>query len=60
MFTIFEAMGFSPLYSSSNLAESDEKRKECSKAHKLLEDMIASNRTPSEFITKASFENAAI
>lgn len=59
MFTLFESMGFSPLGSSSNLAESVEKYIECNEAHKILEDMIANNRTPSEYITKASFENAA-
>ena len=56
MFTLFEAMGLSPLYSSSTLA--DNKEGECLDAHTILEDIIAKKRIPSEFITKASFENA--
>jgi len=47
MFTIFEAMGLSPLHSSSTLA--DDKAKECSHAHEILEDMIANGRTASHY-----------
>jgi dihydroxy-acid dehydratase len=57
MFTIFEAMGLSPLHSSSTLA--DNKSAECYSAHEILEEMVAAGRRPSDFISKASFENAA-
>ena len=56
MFTIFEAMGLSPLYSSSTLA--DDKAGECHDAHILLEHMIKHGRTFRDFVSKESFENA--
>lgn len=57
MFTSLESMGLSPLYSSSTLA--DDKADECHYTYKILEDMIANGRTPSGFVSKTSFENAA-
>lgn len=57
MFTLFEAMGLSPLHSSSIMAE--DKAEETANAYKVLEDMIKSDRKPSDFIDKRSFENAA-
>lgn len=57
MFTLFEAMGLSPLHSSSIMAE--DKAEETANAYKVLEDMIKADRKPSDFIDKRSFENAA-
>lgn len=57
MFTIFEAMGLSPLYASSKLA--DEKiAGDIGNIGGLMQDIVLSHRTPSTYITKASFENA--
>jgi dihydroxy-acid dehydratase len=56
MFTIFEAMGISPLYSSSTMAVN--KKEECLKAYKLIRELVKEGRTPSKILSKESFENA--
>lgn len=58
MFTIFEAMGLTPLYGSSTMAEDKIKTGERAAVAKITEDIILEHRTPSKYITKASFENA--
>jgi len=56
MFTLFEAMGLTPLGSSSTMAT--EKRRECLSAYKTLENVLHKNLTPSKILSKESFENA--
>lgn len=58
MFTIFEAMGLTPLYGSSTMAEDKVKTGEIIDTATLTEDIITNHRTPSKYITKWSFENA--
>ncbi len=58
MFTIFEAMGLTPLYGSSTMAEDKVSHGEKIDTAKLTEDIIVHHRTPSKYITKGSFENA--
>jgi len=56
MFTIFEAMGLTPLYSSSRMAV--DKESECREAYKVFENLNKLGLTPRKIVSKESFENA--
>lgn len=56
MFTILEAMGLSPLYSSSTMTV--DKVAEAAAAHYVIREIMKHDRVPSQYITRASFENA--
>lgn len=56
MFTIFEAMGLTPLNSSSTMAIN--KETECRNAYSIIENLYKKGFTPYNIVTKASFENA--
>ncbi len=52
MFTIFEAVGLTPLYGSSTMAEDKVKTGEIIDTATLTEDIFLHHRTPSKYITK--------
>ncbi|KAF2263023.1 dihydroxy-acid dehydratase-like protein [Lojkania enalia] len=60
MSTSIEAMGFSLPGSSTTLADSPEKMRECAKAAAAIRVCMEQNITPRKLLTKASFENALV
>ena len=58
MASAIEAMGMSLPFSSSNPAESEEKKNECSEVGKAIKVLLEKNIKPSDIITKKSLENA--
>ncbi|MFB6161487.1 MAG: dihydroxy-acid dehydratase, partial [Haloferacaceae archaeon] len=58
MASISEAIGFAPLGSASPLAEDEERYEEARRAGELAVDVVEAGRSPSDFLTKESFENA--
>ena len=53
-----EALGMSLPYSSSNLATSDAKRRECVRAGEQLRSLLEKGLLPRDIMTKKAFENA--
>jgi dihydroxy-acid dehydratase len=60
MSTAIEAMGLTLPGSSSTLAESLTKMRECEKAAEAIKICIEKNIRPRDLITKESFENALV
>ncbi|TVY78573.1 putative dihydroxy-acid dehydratase [Lachnellula suecica] len=60
MSTAIEAMGMSLPGSSSNLAESPAKMRECAKAAEAIKICMEKNIRPRDLMTKESFENALV
>ena len=58
MASISEALGLAPLGSASPLAESEERLDTARRAGELVLDAVENDRTPSDILSKASFENA--
>jgi dihydroxy-acid dehydratase len=58
MASISEALGFAPLGSASPPAEDDERYEEAAEAGELAVEAIEARRRPSDFLSKAAFENA--
>jgi dihydroxy-acid dehydratase len=58
MSSAFEAMGMSPIYSSTMAAEDAEKAENTELAGKLLVEAIRNNLLPRDIITRQSIENA--
>lgn len=58
MASISEALGLAPLGSASAPAESDERYEIARRAGELALDVVHNDRTPSDILSKASFENA--
>ncbi|MEF8783813.1 MAG: dihydroxy-acid dehydratase [Haloarculaceae archaeon] len=58
MASIAEALGFSPLGAASAPAESQQRYADAERAGRLAVEVVAEGRSPSDFLTKASFENA--
>jgi dihydroxy-acid dehydratase len=58
MSSAFEAMGMSPIYSSTMAAEDAEKAENTELAGKLLVEAIRNNLLPRDIITRESIENA--
>jgi dihydroxy-acid dehydratase len=58
MASISEALGFSPLGSASPPAEDEERYEVAAEAGELAVEAIEARRRPSDFLSKASFENA--
>lgn len=58
MSSAFEAMGMSPIYSSTMAAEDPEKAENTAYAGKLLVEAIRNNLRPRDIITRQSIENA--
>ena len=58
MASISEALGLAPLGSAGAPAEHDERYEVAERAGELVLDCIAADRTPSDVLSKASFENA--
>ena len=58
MSSIAEALGFSPLGAASAPAESEGRYEEAARAGRLALDVVEQRRTPSEFLSRESFENA--
>jgi dihydroxy-acid dehydratase len=58
MASISEALGFSPLGSASPPAEDEARYAEAERAGNLAIEAVESGRKPSDFLSKASFENA--
>ena len=58
MASAIEAMGMTLPYSSSNPAESKEKKKECQLIGKAIDHLIKNDITPDKILTKSAFENA--
>ncbi|MFB6296452.1 MAG: dihydroxy-acid dehydratase [Halobacteriales archaeon] len=58
MASISEALGFAPLGSASPPAEDEERYEEARRAGELAVEAIEARRRPSDFLSKASFENA--
>jgi len=58
MASISEALGFSPLGSASPPAENEQRYEVARRAGELAVDVVQERRTPSDFLTKESFENA--
>jgi dihydroxy-acid dehydratase len=58
MSSAFEAMGMSPIYSSTMAAEDPEKAENTEYAGKLLVEAIRNNLRPRDIITRQSIENA--
>ncbi|MFB6162729.1 MAG: dihydroxy-acid dehydratase [Halococcoides sp.] len=58
MASIAEALGFSPLGAASPPAEDAEREVVAREAGELALEAVAEGRTPSDFLTRASFENA--
>jgi dihydroxy-acid dehydratase len=60
MATAIEAMGMSLPNSSSNPANTEEKREECRKAGLQIRKLLEENITPKEIMTPAAFRNALV
>jgi dihydroxy-acid dehydratase len=58
MASISEALGFSPLGSASPPAEDESRYEVAREAGELAVDVVRERRKPSDFLSKASFENA--
>jgi dihydroxy-acid dehydratase len=58
MASISEALGFAPLGSASPPAEDDERYAVAHEAGQLAIEAVEAGRRPSDFLTRASFENA--
>jgi dihydroxy-acid dehydratase len=58
MASISEAIGFAPLGSSSPPAEDDDRYEVARESGELAVEAVESRRRPSEFLSRASFENA--
>jgi dihydroxy-acid dehydratase len=58
MASISEALGFAPLGSASPPAEGEERYEEARHAGELAVEVIREDRTPSDFLSRESFENA--
>jgi len=58
MASISETIGFAPLGSASAPAEDRERYEEARRAGEVALDAIEQQRTPSDFLTRSSFENA--
>jgi dihydroxy-acid dehydratase len=58
MAALSEALGFAPLGSASPPAEDERRYEEARRAGELAVEVIESRRRPSEFLSRASFENA--
>jgi len=58
MASISEALGFAPLGSASAPAEHDERYEVARETGELVLEVIQERRTPSDFLSKESFENA--
>lgn len=58
MSVAIEALGLSLPYSSSNPAESDEKKAECLSAGGYIYQLLEKDLKPKDILSKASFENA--
>jgi dihydroxy-acid dehydratase len=58
MASAIEALGMSLPYSSSNPALSDEKKKECLDAGKVIKVLLEKDIKPKDIMTKKAFENA--
>jgi dihydroxy-acid dehydratase len=58
MASIAETLGFSPLGAASAPAEDEQRYEEAERAGRLALDAIDDRRTPSEFLSRESFENA--
>jgi dihydroxy-acid dehydratase len=58
MASISEALGFAPLGSASPPAEDRERYVEAERAGELAVEVVEAGRSPSEFLSKESFENA--
>lgn len=58
MASAIEALGMSLPYSSSNPALSDEKKKECLEAGKVIKLLLEKDIKPSDIMTRKAFENA--
>jgi len=58
MASISEALGFAPLGSASPPAEDDARYEEAQRAGELAVEAVEAGRSPSDFLTKESFENA--
>jgi dihydroxy-acid dehydratase len=58
MASISEAIGFAPLGSASPPAEEDSRYEVAERAGEIAVDVVEARRRPSDFLTKASFENA--
>ena len=58
MAALSEALGFAPLGSASPPAEDERRYEEARRAGELVVEVIESRRRPSEFLSRASFENA--
>jgi dihydroxy-acid dehydratase len=58
MASIAEALGFSPLGAASAPAEDEERYEEAARAGRLALEAIEDQRTPSDFLSRASVENA--
>jgi len=58
MAALSEALGFAPLGSASPPAENERRYEEARRAGELAVEVIESRRRPSEFLSRASFENA--
>jgi dihydroxy-acid dehydratase len=58
MSSVAEALGFSPLGAASPPAENAARETEARRAGELAVDAIEARRRPSDFLTRASFENA--
>jgi dihydroxy-acid dehydratase len=58
MASISEALGFAPLGSASPPAEDEDRHEVAAEAGELAVEAIEARRRPSEFLSKASFENA--
>ena len=58
MAALSEALGFAPLGSVSPPAEDERRYEEARRAGELVVEVIESRRRPSEFLSRASFENA--
>ncbi len=58
MASAIEALGLCLPYGSSNPAQSQDKKTECSAAGKAIKNLIEKDLTPRKIVTRASFENA--
>jgi len=58
MASISEALGFAPLGSASPPAEDESRYAEAERAGELAVEAVEAGRSPSDFLTKESFENA--
>ena len=54
-----EAIGLMPPFSSSNPAEGEEKRMECTKAGEWMLELLKNGKRPKDIVTKESLGNAA-